>query len=70
MSLVAVGGYGRRELHLASDIDLSILLEAEVSPQCQERIGQFLQSLWDGLDIGHSVRTLAQCMDEARNDCN
>ena len=69
MSLVAVGGYGRRELHLASDIDLSILLEAEVSPQCQERISQFLQSLWDiGLDIGHSVRTLAQCMDEARND--
>ncbi len=69
IALVAVGGYGRGELHPHSDIDLLILLEHEESQHLHEYIASFLTFLWDiGLEVGHSVRTLQQCADEARND--
>jgi len=69
IALVAVGGYGRGELHPHSDIDLLILLENEKSQHLHEYIAHFLTFLWDiGLEVGHSVRTLQQCADEARND--
>ncbi len=68
-ALIAVGGYGRRELHPASDIDLMILLGDSPSEDCQERLSTFITLLWDiGLDIGHSVRTLDECTEEARRD--
>lgn len=69
ISLEAVGGYGRGELHPCSDIDLLILLGADFPESCQETIGQFLTLLWDiGLEIGHSVRTLDECVTMARED--
>lgn len=69
IALVAVGGYGRSELHPHSDIDLLILLQHEPNPALSEVIGQFLTFLWDlGLEIGHSVRTLEQCKEEAAKD--
>ena len=66
--LVAVGGYGRGELHPASDIDVLILTSQ--NPQTlAERIEPLVVFLWDiGLEIGHSVRSLTQCVDEARAD--
>jgi [protein-PII] uridylyltransferase len=65
-SLVAVGGYGRGELHPASDIDLMILISEEVDESFNESIKQFLHILWDiGLDIGHSVRSVAECEEAA-----
>lgn len=61
-SLVAVGGYGRGELHPSSDIDLMILIGEEMNDSFAESGKRFLHSLWDlGLDIGHSVRTVADC---------
>lgn len=69
LALVAVGGYGRGELHPHSDIDLLILLEHEEHQYLHERISSFVTFLWDiGLEVGHSVRSVQQCADEARND--
>jgi len=67
--LVAVGGYGREEMHPASDVDLLILLADEPDAKQQEQLSEFVTVLWDlGLEIGHSVRTLNECIDEAEND--
>jgi [protein-PII] uridylyltransferase len=66
--LVAVGGYGRGELHPHSDIDLLILIE-KASNKTDDAIGRFLTFLWDiGLEVGHSVRTLDDCEAQARGD--
>ena len=68
-TLIAVGGYGRRELHPASDIDLLILLTETPGAACGERLSAFITLLWDiGLDVGHSVRTLDECLETARSD--
>lgn len=68
LALVAVGGYGRGELHPKSDIDLLILL-GENCKDCTHLLEKFLTHLWDiGLNIGHSVRTIDECVDKARGD--
>ncbi len=69
ISLVAVGGYGRGELHPCSDIDLLILLKDDNTHRKGDSIECFLTLLWDiGLEIGHSVRTVAQCTHIAEED--
>lgn len=69
ISLEAVGGYGRGELHPYSDIDLLILYQADVFDSCKENIERFLTLLWDiGLEIGSSVRTPEQTIELARTD--
>jgi len=68
-ALIAVGGYGREEMHPASDIDLLLLLNDEPDEAEQQQLSEFVTTLWDlGLEIGHSVRTLDECINEARND--
>lgn len=67
--LLAVGGYGRRELFLHSDIDILILLPDNAPPDTVTHIEQLIGALWDiGLETGHSVRTLTDCLTEAEND--
>lgn len=68
--LVAVGGYGRGELHPNSDIDVLVLLEDEASlEKHQKNISAFITTLWDTkLDIGHSVRTVSQTLTEAERE--
>ncbi len=69
IALIAVGGYGRGELHPRSDIDLMILLHGPSNPSLDEIISRFLTFLWDiGLEVGHSVRTLEDCETEAARD--
>ena len=69
ISLLAVGGYGRGELHPYSDIDLLILLDESVSEQPPQALPDFLTKLWDtGLEIGHSVRTIKECRQQAEQD--
>ena len=68
-AIIAVGGYGRAELHPQSDIDLLVLFGARPTVAAQEATGQFVRLLWDiGLEIGHSVRTVEQCQEQAMED--
>ncbi|GAA3940284.1 [protein-PII] uridylyltransferase [Litoribacillus peritrichatus] len=68
-SLIAVGGYGRGELHPKSDIDVLLLFDATEPEAHQEAIETFLTLLWDlNLNIGHSVRTITECKEEAEKD--
>ncbi len=68
-ALLAVGGYGRRMLFPHSDIDLLILLEAPADETCRGRLENLVGMLWDsGLEVGHSVRTLDECVEEAMKD--
>jgi len=69
LALAAVGGYGRGELYPASDIDLLILLPQEASASLQEKLERLVGHFWDiGLEIGHSVRTVQECLNEAAKD--
>ena len=65
-ALVAVGGYGRGELFPHSDIDVLVLVPSEGGPPA---VAQFITDCWDaGLEIGSSVRTVAECASVAASD--
>ena len=83
VALVAVGGYGRGELHPHSDVDLLVLVEDTPDTTQTDFLGQdgsastpalgeverLIAHLWDcGLEVGHSVRTVADCVAEAERD--
>jgi [protein-PII] uridylyltransferase len=69
LALVAVGGYGRGELHPSSDIDIMVLLPKSDSADWQPDIEKFLTFLWDiGLEVGHSVRSIDDCQRESLAD--
>jgi [protein-PII] uridylyltransferase len=69
IALLAVGGYGRGELHPYSDIDLLILLDSADHEVFRDSIERFLTLLWDiGLEVGQSVRSVDECATEARAD--
>ncbi len=69
LALVAVGGYGRGELHPGSDVDITILLDNEALETCRSGLENFLTFLWDiGLEVGHSVRTVEDCAREGAAD--
>jgi len=69
LALLAVGGYGRGELHPRSDIDIAVLIPQRDDADVTERLSAWLTGLWDlGIEIGHSVRTVPECEIEAAAD--
>lgn len=69
VALIAVGGYGRGELNLCSDIDIMILLPKSEAAPWQGSLERFLTFMWDiGLEVGHSVRTIDDCQRESAAD--
>ncbi|MEY4364074.1 MAG: hypothetical protein RLZZ24_1426, partial [Pseudomonadota bacterium] len=72
-SLVAVGGYGRGELYPYSDVDVLVLLpegtDPETDPALKDKLERFIGRCWDtGLEIGSSVRTVDECIQESNAD--
>jgi [protein-PII] uridylyltransferase len=69
LALVAVGGYGRQELMPGSDVDLMLLMSVVDDPRLNLQVETLLTFLWDvGLDVGHSVRTIADCVEQSLAD--
>jgi len=72
VTMVAVGGYGRNELNIHSDIDLLFLHDFTDSIEQsldEAGVGAFIQFLWDiGLEVGQSVRTIDECLTQASQD--
>ena len=69
VALAAVGGYGRGQLFPCSDVDLLILLPAAADASLAGKIENLIGMLWDiGIEVGHSVRTLDECVALAAED--
>jgi [protein-PII] uridylyltransferase len=68
-ALVAVGGYGRGELHPCSDIDIMLLVPEPPDANGRGNVERLVTFLWDiGLEVGHSVRTVDECVQESTAD--
>jgi [protein-PII] uridylyltransferase len=73
VALVAAGGYGRGELFPHSDVDVVVLLADGTSidqdAELKRKVETFIGQCWDcGLEIGSSVRTVTECLAQARDD--
>jgi [protein-PII] uridylyltransferase len=68
-SVIALGGYGRREQSMCSDIDLLILFKNEVPPQAADLVQELIYPLWDlRLEVGHATRSIKECLKLALED--
>jgi len=68
-AFLAVGGYGRRELSLHSDIDLVILFQKRIPKEAGRIVNRILYPLWDqGLELGYGIRTVKDCLKLAGSD--
>ena len=68
-ALVAVGGYGRGELHPCSDIDIMVLVPQPPDADGRGKLERLVTFFWDiGLEVGHSVRTVEECVQESTAD--
>ncbi|MDB5862498.1 MAG: bifunctional uridylyltransferase/uridylyl-removing protein [Betaproteobacteria bacterium] len=69
IALLAVGGYGRGELSPYSDVDLLILLPRPPDEKLERQLERLIGALWDmGIEVGHSVRTVEDCLQMAEQD--
>ena len=68
-SIIALGGYGRCELAPFSDLDLLFLHTGRGADRMRQLVERILTLLWDsGLTVGHSFRTVKECISAARSD--
>lgn len=68
-AVVALGGYGRSEQCVSSDVDVMILFENKIPQKAEELIREIIYPLWDaGLDVGHATRTVSECMELIEKD--
>jgi len=69
LTLAAVGGYGRGELFPYSDVDIMVLLPHAPDAELKAKLEAFIGGLWDaGLEPGHGVRTIEECVSESAKD--
>ncbi len=69
VALVAVGGYGRNEMAPFSDIDILFLVPHKMNARIENLVEATLYVLWDmGLKVGQSVRSISECVAQARSD--
>ncbi len=69
LTLVAIGGYGRKEMSPFSDVDLMVLYDGRSRDEIETFIKEFMYPLWDmGMEMGYSVRTLDECRKLVRKD--
>ncbi|MBT4484119.1 MAG: [protein-PII] uridylyltransferase [Candidatus Latescibacteria bacterium] len=69
LAIIALGGYGRRELNPYSDIDILCLIREDAAGLHDNHITGMLRFLWDmNLDLGHSTRTTGECIEAAEDD--
>ena len=68
-AIIALGGYGRMEQSIFSDIDLLILFKKEVPPKAAELVQELIYPLWDmRLEVGHATRSINECVKLAMED--
>lgn len=68
-AIIALGGYGREEQCIHSDVDLLFLFEKNVPDEADDIIQEIVYPLWDiGLDVGHSTRSLKECVSLSGED--
>jgi [protein-PII] uridylyltransferase len=69
LALAAVGGFGRGEMYPASDVDILILVPDDDEVRAYQGVESLISLCWDiGLELGHSVRSVAHCLEEANRD--
>jgi [protein-PII] uridylyltransferase len=69
LAVVALGSYGRRELCLASDVDLTLIYHGRPAPAFEKHLTRTLYPLWDAkLEVGYSIRTVSECIRLAVSD--
>jgi [protein-PII] uridylyltransferase len=68
-AVIALGGYGRAEQCVFSDVDLLLLFEKSVPKQAEELVREYVYPLWDlGLEVGYAIRSVKECVKMARDD--
>ncbi|MBW2604509.1 MAG: [protein-PII] uridylyltransferase [Deltaproteobacteria bacterium] len=68
-AIIALGGYGRKEQFIHSDVDLLFLFEKYVPDKAEVLIQEIVYPLWDiGLEVGHATRSLKECVKLAIDD--
>lgn len=68
-AIIALGGYGRQEQCVYSDVDVLFLFEKKIPRQGADLVGEAIYPLWDaGLDVGHATRTVSECVNLGSKD--